>query len=431
MFAFCGTFCGSMETRSPPAPRLQRQPNSPFWYADIAIWDAGSGVWKRKFKSTRVKDDGSPACLVEAGKIAQKIADIAWMAYQGAVHGWSVPPAAALVSDILQAAGLPSSMMRRVPVGDYVTGWIEGRNRSVSKESLAIYKKKGAVFQDWLAEEGRAKITLDSLKTSDLQRFWGWLLGHYAIATARLAFSVVARILDAARLDGILTVNPAEGIERNAQAVGDDDDSGGGERRPYTAEELTTLLKVCATWQNKGGSEWVTMVLVALCTAARLVDSARMGVEHLVQTKEGWSLHWMPRKTRRFKKRIEVPVVNPLLGHLQALIKKQPAGPFCPVLAAIKSTSQLSAVFSHILDAAAIGTKTKGKHGQHRDTVFHSLRHTLPTLLESAGVPESTIMQITGHTTKAMVRRYTHTEMETVRQALNLGLASVTGKKKP
>jgi len=60
--------------------------------------------------------------------------------------------------------------------------------------------------------------------------------------------------------------------------------------------------------------------------------------------------------------------------------------------------------------------------------VFHDLRHTFNTNMRKAGVPESVIMKITGHSTREMFDRYNTIDQEDTREAvgrLETFLASV------
>jgi integrase len=51
--------------------------------------------------------------------------------------------------------------------------------------------------------------------------------------------------------------------------------------------------------------------------------------------------------------------------------------------------------------------------------VFHDLRHTFNTYMRKAGVPESVIMTITGHSTREMFDRYNTIDAEDAKQAIN------------
>ncbi len=54
-----------------------------------------------------------------------------------------------------------------------------------------------------------------------------------------------------------------------------------------------------------------------------------------------------------------------------------------------------------------------------RGFVFHDLRHTFNTYMRKAGVPESVIMEITGHSTREMFDRYNTIDHDDRREAIN------------
>jgi integrase len=51
--------------------------------------------------------------------------------------------------------------------------------------------------------------------------------------------------------------------------------------------------------------------------------------------------------------------------------------------------------------------------------VFHDLRHTFNTYMRKSGVPESVIMEITGHSTREMFDRYNTVDEEDTRKAVD------------
>jgi integrase len=51
--------------------------------------------------------------------------------------------------------------------------------------------------------------------------------------------------------------------------------------------------------------------------------------------------------------------------------------------------------------------------------IFHDLRHTFNTNMRKAGVPESVIMEITGHSSREMFDRYNRVDEEDAREAIN------------
>jgi site-specific recombinase XerD len=49
---------------------------------------------------------------------------------------------------------------------------------------------------------------------------------------------------------------------------------------------------------------------------------------------------------------------------------------------------------------------------------FHSLRHSFNSAMANAGVSQELRQRLTGHASKAINDRYTHTELETLRKAV-------------
>jgi hypothetical protein len=49
---------------------------------------------------------------------------------------------------------------------------------------------------------------------------------------------------------------------------------------------------------------------------------------------------------------------------------------------------------------------------------FHDLRHTALTKMAEAGVPESTMLALAGHMSRAMMERYSHIRMAAKREAV-------------
>jgi len=50
---------------------------------------------------------------------------------------------------------------------------------------------------------------------------------------------------------------------------------------------------------------------------------------------------------------------------------------------------------------------------------IHDLRHTFISRLAESGVPETTIMEIVGHVSRAMLLRYSHSRLEARRAAVS------------
>jgi integrase len=76
------------------------------------------------------------------------------------------------------------------------------------------------------------------------------------------------------------------------------------------------------------------------------------------------------------------------------------------------------------LDPARAATTIKSAWGSVREAAgvqcrFHDLRHTTLTKLAEAGVPESTMLALAGHMSRAMLERYLHIRMKAKRAAVD------------
>jgi integrase len=131
----------------------------------------------------------------------------------------------------------------------------------------------------------------------------------------------------------------------------------------------------------------------------------------------------MPEKTKRNGRVVTVPMTEALHDHLMKLAGDS-NGQLCPTLAKVGSggRSGLSGQFKAIMIAAGIENRVlaeaKGQGRTQSAKSFHSLRHSFNTALMNAGVDEKIRMDLSGHSTANVNRRYSHSEIETLRSAV-------------
>ena len=82
----------------------------------------------------------------------------------------------------------------------------------------------------------------------------------------------------------------------------------------------------------------------------------------------------------------------------------------------------LSGRFRALIQKAGIKvsvTEKTGDKGRNRSSLsFHSLRHSFNSAMANAGVSQELRQRLTGHASKAVNDRYTHTDLETLRKAV-------------
>jgi Phage integrase family. len=121
-----------------------------------------------------------------------------------------------------------------------------------------------------------------------------------------------------------------------------------------------------------------------------------------------------------------VTVVHPaLFDHLLSLPTPKSDDAFLFPTLAGRSASSLSKQFGELMEQAHIERgmiRERTTYGSRRVSAlsFHSLRHSCSTILANSGVSEELRMTIVGHTTRAMHAKYTHHELERLRDAIAL-----------
>ena len=122
---------------------------------------------------------------------------------------------------------------------------------------------------------------------------------------------------------------------------------------------------------------------------------------------------------------MEVPrtFVHPALeDHLLSLPTPKSDDTFLFPSLAQRKVSPLSKEFSRLMEEARIEQRIiREKSGAGRSVSalsFHSLRHSFSSILANAGVSEERRMALTGHASRDMHQKYTHHQLEQLRDAI-------------
>lgn len=391
--------------------RLKNQNNSPFLAVDYLEWSSQKGEWVRKIKSTKKSD------LSEAHKFAAATAETARKVQQMTETGWSKAKAMELVNDILKAAGLPTVK----PVQSWAVfsrAWLALKKQKRSPKTAVKYEHAIDGFDAVLGS--RVKLGIDTVTQEDCQQFHDVLSekGNLPV-TINFDLQVLRAIFKQAMARGECTTNPAMAVNLS------EDTAPRLIREIYTVAEIKKILK--AAQKREETREWMTMLLIGICTGARIGDAAAMMWSHIEKAGTTWSFKYLPAKTKRKGKYVVVPIVEPLLSHLKKLEKEKEGLYICPNLASVR---HLSREFGKLLDVAGvkqgnIGKRVKSAGKAWRTKSFHSLRHTLPSWLQAAGVDIETRMAIVGHSDKDIHKGYTHIELKATAAALDGALGKL------
>lgn len=390
-------------------------PRSQFIYFKIKKWDAVNGKWV--WGSPISSKTTDPLQAMKTKEEAQRLADSLVETPDSAM---TREYAFKMVNAILKWHGVPeriedNTVPKVVTWEQFSTDWISDKAATGSAEStVRHYKSHLGQFTEFLSE-GAPLTTIDRRKCQD---FYNSLLAKRQVKTCNNIIKSVGMVLRTAVKDSLITHNPAEDVTLDSADT--------RRNEPFTVEDVANIRGHLPTLDH--GNEWVTAFLFGICLGARLGDCTQRKFSEIILDGDTPHLIYIPEKTKRKKKVVKVPLVDPLLSHLRTL------GPsdtdlITPNLAKLRTggRNQLSDRFMNAIIAAGVPMETqpaKAKGGASWNSKgFHSTRHTLPSLMAAQGVPAEIRMAITGHSSEAVHHGYTHHDDQAMRQALESGLS--------
>ena len=378
---------------------------SPFWSA-VYVFTDGNGRRRRIVKSTNLRNRRA------ALRIAEELEDTARRLAEKRISADQARKAFDQVVEEVTGQALP-----RYSVKDWFNEWLKQKEDVAKGKTLDRYRYVLTRFTDHLGE--RAEEPLATITPTHVREFRD---AQRAAGKSSHTLNLDTKILGmpfrkAARL-GYVSINPAEAVER----LRSDTES----RQPFTLEQVQALIRGT-------DGEWRGLIMLGLYTGARLGDAARMRWENVDLEKK--TIRYIPEKTSRRKKRdreLVLPIHPALEAHLLTLPSSDDPKAFLfPVLAArnMGGKTGLSMAFGRRMEqcgivapvlraALAADGECKSIGRALRGLSFHSLRHTLTSIMHNAGVAPEIRQKVTGHASEAMNALYSHTELDTLRAAL-------------
>ena len=300
---------------------------------------------------------------------------------------------------------LSGEEMPAMTVREYLTGYIERKRPEIGRASLDYYAGHSRRFLAWLglkADRDIAEIT-----KTDISGYRNHAATNAGPTTTNNTLKAIKTFFTAARKDGYLIDDPAADVD----TIRDRSES---TRRPFTLDELRAVLAVA-------GEEWRSLILFGLYTGQRLGDVATLTWANLDVARDEIRL-----TTRKTGRRQTLPLAPPLRSHITTLpAGDDPRAPLHPksadIVARTGRSGMLSKEFALLLTAAglraATATAEEGNARIKHELSFHSLRHTATSLLKTAGIPQSVVMDYIGHDSADVSHGYTHTGREALEKA--------------
>ncbi len=386
---------------------------SPKWHAQFYVSGPSGGRVRRR-KSTGTTDRS------EANEIALEWFRTEQLARKGML---TASKARDLISEVYERHS--GEKLIHATLKGWADEWIEQKRASLSPKSMTRYD---GVVRNFLARiEGKADCPISQFTISDAHRFRSSVLSTgKSNHSVNLDFKIIGSMFRVAHRGGVIPSNPFDAVE----SLPNDTES----HLPFTLEQVSLILSAAE-------GEWKGLVTLGFTTGGRLGDLAALTWES-VDLAQGL-LKFRQSKTRRHLKTrdVEIPLHPMLKAHLERFPIEGRKGFIHPSLAKIaevKGTGGrqgLSRGFMEIMERAGIVDEAasppshdealvkkggrKGRRVRSRLS-FHSFRHTLTSILHNAGVAPEVRQKITGHASLKVHQIYTHTELSTLRDAMEL-----------
>lgn len=370
-------------------PYVSKHPKSPFWSAWFTDVNG-----QRTSRSTKMRDRR------EALKLALQWEQDTKAAREGSLT------AAQVLKVYNQMLARSGQKVTAETVEAFAARWLSGKQGTRSKRTAATY---GPVVKGFVSSLGaRAKAPLTAVAVPDIERFRDKLAGEgKKPSTVRQALKIVGSFFASALRQGLIESNPVRAVEVN--------DSPQEGREPFTHDEVKALLA-------HAEGEWKTTILLGAFAGMRLGDAVRLRWDNVDLA--GGVITFTPEKTKRKGRVVTMPIIPTLHDYLMNLAGDTD-GYLSPTLAVLRSGGRygLSGIFKALMDKAAIANRVvsegTGKGRTQSAKSFHSLRHFFNSALVNAGVDEKVRMDLSGHSTASVNRRYSHAELNTLRLAVS------------
>jgi integrase len=282
--------------------------------------------------------------------------------------------------------------------------------QKLKSRAVATGKRHVQTAREFLEHLGpKARLNIAAITPKDIADFRDrrQSLG-LAPATVNQDVKMLSAGFNVALRQGHISVNPAIALE----PVKDKPKRKG----VFTPEQVAALLKTA-----KG--DWKGLILLAFYSGQRLLDCANLRWRDVDLVSEIPTIHFLTRKTGAEI----VTVIHPsLVDHLLSLPTPKSDDEYLfPTLSGRSIGGPLSKQFGELMEEAHIdrGVIRKRTTTDSRSVSalsFHSLRHSFSSILANAGVSEERRMALTGHSSRDMHQKYTHHQLEQLRDAIAL-----------
>lgn len=363
-----------------------KHPKSPFW---MAVYRNEQNQWRKK----TTKKTAKTAALALA---------IEWerAAALGRDKVLTEAVSREIISGILERT--TGEKLRQSTVREFCAEWMRGKTNSRQQGTATRYAASVERFNEILGVKAYRPIS--AVSAHDCQKFYDHLAEtKLAPATLRVEMKTISSVFNFARRLGLIATNPVTAIElpERIKQV---------KRKIFTPAQVQMLI-------DAADAEWKTAILLAYYAGLLLSDCVALTWQavDLAGGKIVVEIH-------KTGDTLEIPLHPTLESHLTKLAGDT-NGAICPGLAAasVGGRSGLSRKFLDLMRLAGIGNDAVDTGGQRQLSrlSFHALRASFNSGLHNKGVDQELRRKLSGHKSDAMNDRYTQTEIQTMRDAVN------------
>jgi integrase len=296
--------------------------------------------------------------------------------------------------------------------------WIEFEKRykkSISSGSMQNYHNHWNNFNDWLNAQYPEITQLKQINEDIAKEYCSYLMETKMLSasTYNQHRGALLIIFNTLKEPAAIIENPWSKTERKNPKT--DTIS----RKPLSDDEINKLLSYIDSDEFHLGNrqEWKILFYLGVYTGMRLVDCCMLKRDAI--NWEGGIISVVPQKTKRIRRKVTIPIFDPLKKILSPFICDLDKDDYViPDIA--DSYQRYSATVKRnvvgIFEAAGFETKTEvpGRKKPQSVIGFHSLRGSLASKLLNSGVPVSVVKEIIGDNIKTIEDYYLTTKADDV-----------------
>ncbi|MBM7086843.1 tyrosine-type recombinase/integrase [Micromonospora humidisoli] len=247
-----------------------------------------------------------------------------------------------------------------------------------------------------------------------------WIAEEYSRSTVKNSLAVLARVMEQAVRDGIISRNPAKvtGWQREYQRAEDELN----DPRALALPDWESLTRLAAALVARSADEfagWGDVVIFAACTAARIGEVSGVRVEDIDRETWMWTIRRQTTpgpgglidKGTKGKRARTVPLIEEIRPIVARRLDAA-ADPTSRLFVGPRGGRISTAVLRDATHWDEVVTKLGFEHLRR-----HDLRHTGLTWLADAGVPVHVLRKIAGHGSLTTTQRYLHPDRQSITDA--------------